>query len=237
MTNKVAGFDGVTETTEWTYYTSGNGKGQVKTEKRQTGLLTQYAYDNVDRVIPEIRSGPDMMTETTTYDYTPVDASDPVLPVDTRPRTIVKTLNGIECERTYYVYSPLTNIVERVGTQGAAYGGTNALRTITAFYPSAGGPGFVPAAAGFVSSIRYEDGKLDLYDCELPSNTWVRTVTHLHEQSPAPVSGKTPRDITITNARGEEIEARTEAYIDGIWYTIARNRMTVPFYDRLALSS
>ena len=31
MTNKVEGFDGVTDTTEWTYYTSGNGKGQVKT--------------------------------------------------------------------------------------------------------------------------------------------------------------------------------------------------------------
>ena len=28
------------------------------------------------------------------------------------------------------------------------------------------------------------------------------------------------------NARGENSETRTEAYIDGIWYTIARNRMT-----------
>ena len=57
-----------------------------------------------------------------TYDYTPLDPSDPILPVDTRPRTIVRKLNGIECERTYYVYSPLTNIVERVGIQGAAFG-------------------------------------------------------------------------------------------------------------------
>ena len=87
------------------------------------------------------------MTETTTYDYTPVDASDPILPVDTRPRTVVKTLNNIECERTYYVYSPLTNIVERVGTQGAPYGGTNVLRTVTSFYPVTGGP-LSSAAAG-----------------------------------------------------------------------------------------
>ena len=97
MTNKVEGFDGVTDTTEWTYYTSGNGKGQVKTEKRQSGLLKQYAYDNHDRVISETRSGPGMMTEVTTYDYTPVDPSDPPLPVDTRPRTVVRTLDGIEC--------------------------------------------------------------------------------------------------------------------------------------------
>ena len=44
--------------------------------------------------------------------------------------------------------------------------------------------------------------------------------------SPSPVSGKTTRDITLTNARGEEIETCTEAFIDGIWYTISRNRMT-----------
>ena len=221
-TNRVEGFGGVTDTTTWTYYTSGNGKGQVKKEVRQSGLTTEYAYDASDRIISETRSGPDMMTETTVYDYTPVDASDPVLSVDTRPRTVVRKLNDIECERTYYVYSPLTNIVERVGTQGAAYGGTNVLRTVTAFYPVVAND----ARSGFVQSIRHEDGKLDLYDYELASNTWIRTVTHLHEQSPSPVSGKTTRDITTTNARGEIFEEKTEAYIDGIWYTIARNRMT-----------
>ena len=226
MTNKVEGFDGVTDTTTWTYYTSGNGKGQVKTEKRQSGLLIQYAYDNLDRIISKTRSGPDMMTELTTYDYTPVDANDPVLPVDTRPRTVVRKLNNIECERTYYVYSPLTNIVERVGTQGAAYGGTNVLRTVTTFYPVSVGASLRDARSGFVASIRHEDGRLDIYDYFLVSNLWIRTVTHLHEQSLAPVSGKTTRDITLTNARGEISETRTEAFIDGIWYTIARNRMT-----------
>ena len=222
MTNRVEGIGGVTDTTTWTYYTSGNGKGQVKTEQHQSGLLIQYAYDNLDRVTSETRSGPDMMTEVTTYDYSPVDPSDPVLPVDARPRTVVRKRNNIECERTYYVYSPLTNIVERVGTQGASYGGTNVLRTVTAFYPVAAND----ARSGFVASIRHEDGKLDLYDYELSSNTWIRTVTHLHEQSPAPVSGKTTRDITATNRRGEILEQKTEAFIDGIWYTIARNQMT-----------
>ena len=182
----------------------------------------QYAYDNVDRVISETRSGPGMMTETTAYDYTPVEASDPVLPVDTRPRTVVKTLDGIECERTYYVYSPLTNIVERVGTQGALYGSTNVLRAVTAFYPAVAND----VRSGLVASIRHEDGKLDVYDYALTSNLWVETVTHLHEQSPAPVSGKTTRDITTTNRRGEILEQKTEAFIDGSWYTIARDRMT-----------
>ena len=69
VTNKIEGFGGVTDTTSWTYYTSSNGKGQVKTEKRQSGRLTEYKYDTVDRVIYEKRSGPDMMTEMTTYDW------------------------------------------------------------------------------------------------------------------------------------------------------------------------
>lgn len=81
-------------------------------------MLMQYTYDSLDRVISEMRSGPDIMTEVTTYDYTPVDPSDPILPVDTRPRTVVRKLNNIECERTYYVYSPLTNISGDAGKVG-----------------------------------------------------------------------------------------------------------------------
>ena len=222
MTNKVEGFGSATRTTSWTFWTSGGVKGKVKTSLGQSGLLTSYEYDDLGRKVSETRSGPDMMTETTTYDYTPVDPSDPVLPVDNRPRTIVKNLNNIECERTYYVYSPLTNIVERVGTQGAAFGGTNVLRTVTAFYPIVAND----LRSGLVASIRHEDGKLDVYDYSLVSNLWVETITHLHEQSPSPFPGKTTRDITLTNARGEISETRTEAYIDGIWYTISRNRMT-----------
>ena len=226
MTNKVEGFAGTERITSWSYYTSGSAKGKLKTCLEPSGLLTSYIYDEQGRKTSEKRSGPDMMTEVTTYDYTPVDASDPLLSVDTRPRTIVKTLNGIECERTYYVYAPLTNIVERVGTQGAAYGGTNVLRTVTVFYPVMGGPLSSAVADGRVASVRHEDGKLDLYDYALNDGVWMETVTHVHEQSPAPISGKTTRDITLTNARGEVIETRKEAFIDNAWHTIARERKT-----------
>ena len=225
-TNRIEGFGGATRTTSWTYVNSGGGKGCVATELKLSGLRTEYAYDGLDRIISKTRSGPGMMTETTTYAYESVDPSDIVPPVDTRPRTIVKTLDGVECERTYFVYSALTDVVERVGMQGAPYGGTNALRTVTEYYPVTGGPLSSAAADGFVKSIRREDGRLDLYDYALSSNVWTKTVTHLHDQSPSPVSGKTTRDVTLTNARGEVIETRTEAFIGGIWYTIARNRMT-----------
>ena len=222
MTNRVEGFGGVTDTTSWTYYTGGNGKGQVESELRQSGLLVEYAYDAEDRVVMKRRSGPGMMAGETTYDYAPVDACDPVLSVDTRPRTVVRKLNGIECERTYRVYSPLTNIVERAAVQGAPYGATNALRTVTAFYPAAEGD----LRSGFVKSIRHEDGEMDAYDYALASNLWTRTITHLHEQAPAPVSGKTTRDVTVKNAQGYLTESRTEAFIEGVWHVIANERYT-----------
>ncbi len=101
-------------------------------------------------------------------------------------------------------------------------GAAENLRTVTAFYPVVAND----LRSGLVRSIRHEDGTLDLYDYELASNLWTRTITHLHEQSPSPVSGKTTRDITITNSRGEILEQKTDAYIDGVWYTIARNQMT-----------
>ena len=105
-----------------------------------------------------------------------------------------------------------------IGTQGAPYGGTNVLRTVTTFYPvesetgigngePVGGDHRAPRS-GLVQSIRHEDGTLDTYDYSLVSNLWVRTVTHLHEQSPTPVSGKTTRDITTTNYRGEILEEK-----------------------------
>ncbi len=236
LTNKTDGFGGVTASRSWTYVASGNGKGLIASETSSSGLHVEYVYDAADRVVRETRSGPDMMTEVIEKSYSSVDPSDAVPPVDSRPRAVVRKLDGIECERTYYVYSPLTNIVERVGTQGAAYGGANALRTVTTFYPVGGGTGIgnggSGVGAGFVQSIRHEDGRLDLYDYALVSNLWTETVTHLHEQSPSPVSGKTIRDITLTNASGEVLEKKTEAYIDGIWHAVARNRMTYNLQGR-----
>ena len=108
------------------------------------------------------------------------------------------------------------------GLSWSAAGRADVLRTVTAFYPVSSGD----VRSGQVRSLRREDGRLDLYDYALTDGIWTETVTHLHEQSPKPVSGKTTRDTTLTNCRGETVERKTEAFIDGSWYTIARDRMT-----------
>ena len=108
------------------------------------------------------------------------------------------------------------------GLSWSAAGRADALRTVTAFYPVSSGD----VRSGQVRSLRREDGRLDLYDYALTDGIWTETVTHLHEQSPEPIPGKTTRDTTLTNRRGETVERKTEAFIDGSWYTIARDRMT-----------
>ena len=221
-TNHVEGFGGVTRTVSWTYVTDGNGKGQVKAETGDSGLRTDFAYDGADRLVSKTTGGADVATEKTVYSYDPVDPSDAALPVDTRPRTVVKTRDGIEFERTYYVYSSLTDVVERVGTPGAPYGGANALRTVTAHYPAVAND----IRAGRVKSIRHEDGRLDVYGYALASNVWTETVTHLHERVPSPVEGRTTRNVTRTDARGDVVETRTEAFVGGSWHAVARTRRT-----------
>lgn len=217
-TNRVEGFGGVTRTTTWTYVLSGTGRGNVRARTEQTGRVTSYAYDAAGRVASETETGPGAPTNRVEYAYAPLVSDDHAAAVDTRPRTVVRRVDGIECGRTYYVYTALTDVVERAAAQGAPYGATNALRTVTAYHPADAPDG----AAGRVRSVRREDGRLDAYAYALADGIWTTTVTHLHERAPAPAEGRTTRDVTRVNARNETVERRTEAFVGGAWRVVAR---------------
>ena len=217
MTDLTEGFGDATEITRWTYVTSGPAAGCLESETLGCGLCKTYDYDAVKRRIRETRSGVGMATNVIEHSYASVDPSDVVPPVDSRPRMTVKKIAGIEVERTYHVYGPWTEITERAATQGAVYGAVGAMRTVKTYWPEGSG-----LKTGKVKSIRREDGRFDAYDYTLVTNVWTETVTHLHEQAMDPVSGKTTRDISVINARGETLEYRTEAYIGGNWYTISK---------------
>ena len=217
MTDLTEGFGDATEITRWTYVTSGPAAGCLESETLGKGLCKTYDYDAVKRRIRETRSGVGMATNVIEYSYASVDPSDVVPPVDSRPRMTVKKVDGVEVERTYHVYGPWSETTERAASQGAAYGAAGAMRTVRTYWDAVSG-----VKAGKLKSIRREDGKVDAYDYTLVTNVWTETVTHLHEQAMDPVSGKTTRDISVTNARGETLEYRTEAYIGGNWYTISK---------------
>ena len=210
MTNFVEGIPGdATRTTSWSYFESGPHQGLVQEQITPTGNRIVYEYDDKNRVV---RESMPLVEEETLYSYAPVDPSDPPLLCDTRPRCVVRTMQGIEIQRTYYVYGTNgVDVVERVGEQGAAYGGTNVLRTVTTYYPATGA-----ITGGLVQSVRHEDGTIDNYTYDLTDGVWTETVTHVHEQAPDVVPMKTTRSVHVWNALGQLVDSRTDLCTIGI---------------------
>lgn len=210
ITNRIEGIPGdATRTTSWSYYTDGPHKDLLRETVEPTGNRIVYEYDAQNRVV---RESMPLVEEETLYSYEPVDPSDPVLLRDIRPRCIVKKMQGIEIQRTYYVYGTNgVDVVERVGEQGAAYGGTNVLRTVTTYYPVTGS-----VTDGLVKSVRHEDGTIDNYAYDLADGVWTETITHVHEQAPDIVPMRTTRSVRVYNALGQLVDSRTDLCTIGV---------------------
>ena len=210
MTNFVEGIPGdATRTTSWSYFESGSHRGLVQEQITPTGNRILYEYDAQNRLICE--SMP-LVEEETLYSYEPVDPSDPPLLCDTRPRCVVRKMQGVEIQRTYYVYGTNgVDVVERVGKQGAAYGGTNVLRTVTTYDPVTGA-----VTDGLVKSVRHEDGTVDDYAYDLANGVWTETVTHVHEQALDIVPMRTTRSVRVYNAIGQLVDLRTDLCTIGV---------------------
>ena len=210
ITNKVEGLEGeLRNVTTWSYYLDGLNKGKVSEKVEPNGNRIVYEYDALNRLIR--RSMP-LVEEETLYSYAPVDPSDPVLLRDTRPRCVVRKMQGVEIQRTYYVYGTNgVDVVERVGEQGAAYGGTNVLRTVTTYYPATGA-----VTDGLVQSVRHEDGTIDNYTYDLTDGVWTEFVTHVHEQAPDIVPMRTTRSVRVYNALGQLVDDRTDLCTIGV---------------------
>jgi len=224
ITNRIEGIPGdATRTTSWSYYTDGPHKDLLRETVEPTGNRIVYEYDDKNRVV---RESMPLVEEETLYSYEPVDPSDPPLLCDTRPRCVVRKMQGIEIQRTYYVYGTNgVDVVERVGEQGAAYGGTNVLRTVTTYYPVTGA-----ITDGLVQSVRHEDGTIDNYAYDLTDGVWTETITHVHEQAPDIVPMRTTRSVRVRNALGQLVDSRTDLCTIGVedlipqadWTPIAR---------------
>ena len=222
--------------TEWDYFLSGENKGKIREKRDWRGNRFVYDYDAKGRLTKETNAA---VGHETVYSYAPVDASDilgehagvAAVVSDDRPRCEVRyekdpeTEAMVEVARTYFVYSPTQEIVERAATAGAAYGAAGALRTVKTWYaPDDARPFY----AGRLASVRNEDGSLRVYDYGLDDDRWIETVTQLHEQAPEPVSGKTTRSSVVYDRVGNVVERNREVFIDGAWHLIDR---TVYEYD------
>ena len=210
LTNKIEGLEGeLKNVTSWSYVADGPNQGKVAEKTEPNGNRIVYEYDAQNRVV---RESMPLVEEETLYSYEPVDPSDPPLLCDTRPRCVVKKMQGVEIQRTYYVYGTNgVDVMERVGEQGAAYGGTNVLRTVTTYYPVTGS-----VVDGLVRSVRHEDGTIDNYAYGLTDGVWTETITHVHEQAPDIVPMRTTRSVLVYNALGQLVDSRTDLCTIGV---------------------
>ncbi|MGN0886244.1 MAG: hypothetical protein ACI4RT_04520, partial [Candidatus Spyradenecus sp.] len=216
--------------TEWDYFLSGTNKGKIREKRDWRGNRWVYEYDEKGRMTKETNVA---VEHETTYSYAPVDTSDVLgehagvaaIVSDDRPRCEVnyETLPGtderVEVSRTYYVYAPTQEIVERAATAGAEYGAAGALRTVKQWYAP---DDETPYCAGRLKSIRRENGAIQFYTYRLETERWIETVTSLHEQAPEPISGKTTHRSTVYDRLGNVVERNEEAFIDGAWHLIDR---------------
>ena len=178
-------------------------QGLVSRKVEPSGLTTTYQYDREDRVVREERFLSEGETNVLVRSYAAVDPRDVPARADSRPRCEIEWRGACEIARTYYVYTTLTDLVERAVAPGAAYGAASSRRRMIVRWGAEAG-----AKAGQTRAVYFEDGKVDLYDYTLSAGVWTTTITHVTAASPTPVSGRTTREVSVVNSRGEKISEK-----------------------------
>ena len=197
-------------TNAYTYVTdSSAARGKKASHMSQSGLRETYGYDGEGRLasITAQKSDGTGDVKVTAYSYASNVVYDIVSPGDMRPRRETVSWNGIETERTYYVYSAATQIVERA-IAGSAFGAPGNRRTTQIYNPE----------GRIVKSIA-PDGVENIYSYATDPVTGVFTTT---------ITTADRRTATEAAPNGYVLETRTEALADGgqEWLTIFRQTYT-----------
>jgi RHS repeat-associated protein len=249
--------DALTTTRSWYQDPCAAGScGRLASQLNPDGSWVSYEYDALGRKILEIRSWLDAPVGSSAesaraihYDYTAQHADDSQAPEDARlPRKVTENVLGNEVSTTFYVHtnnsdSSRTEIVERTGTQGAAYGAAGNLRTTTEYYPFSD----TSPDSWRVKSIVHPDRTRDAYTYQYGTYTpnsdptqlgtfTAGTGTDIQEQivhgtvaDPMGIAFKTTGERYVRNALGDVLLNRTYVYAgSGYYWTID---WTVRTYD------
>ena len=235
------------------YYEDAPLAGYLKKQTASDGSWTSYAYDAQGRVTSESKPFADgaAVSETLSF-YTPLDPGEAGIPAfsDSRPRTVIERIGGVEVARTYHAYPTNSlggwaEIEERAAFPGAPYGHASNRRTVrTWFSPSA-----EALVAGRPASVVYPGGQTETYGyawgtfsetagtfaADPDGDAWARTVTtswpggQTASESVTEVWNRRAMKVlefkTVTLPGGESgVIASSRNYYDGAGHVIRTER-------------
>jgi RHS repeat-associated protein len=227
----VGGF-GLTITRE--YYTDASETGRYGNKQHETspdGSWKSYDYDSEGRMIQLLEPWQDSVlgstpaeAKETTYDFSSVDPLDIPDSNDSRARTTIVRVLGVETGRSYNAYytdaatGEYTEIEERTTVQGAAYGDATSLRTMTTYYAETASA----VSAGRIKSKTTADGVVMAYSYAQAdaSSNFIETVDRLG--SSGAVALKSTREVTTSDSRGNMIKQESYVYDGSAWQLYSR---------------
>jgi RHS repeat-associated protein len=216
--------DGLALTSQYDYYSSGNGYAQLAWKSNADGSWEYYVYDASDRLTATYSPWLDSTIGTNaatskvvTNDYTSLDSGDTVASGDTRPRTVTTLICGKTVSKTFHVYktsgNAYTEIEEKAATPTASYGTSGNQRTTSTYYSTA----TTGISAGRLHTVAYPDGRLETHtyaeDASSPDAYYTETVTNGTTDSPDGIASKTERTVTNYNVQGLVTSVGKSIYI------------------------
>jgi RHS repeat-associated protein len=230
-TNKTIDPTGLNYQINSTYNLAAGTAGYTKllSQTKPDGSWLRNVYDAQNRLWKQItpwKDSPAGAAESAArvveYLYSPHDATDIVAANDTRPRTVVERICGMETRRTFYVYGINSatgeryKVEERAAAQGAAYGATGNPRTTTTYYANSAGI----ASAGRVKTIQFQDNTLTSYSYAFADGEFTTTQTQGTAAAPAGIANKTLRKVRKQNAAGNVVQEQTQIFTGSDYATI-----------------
>ncbi|MEO0510679.1 MAG: RHS repeat-associated core domain-containing protein [Verrucomicrobiota bacterium] len=218
LIQEIEDVDGFALSTAYTFYEDEAERGRYGQRSTQTnpdGSWARYDYDSEGRLSRQIdpwQDSPPSSTaaqaKETVYAYTPVDTSDVGADAfDSRARTTIVKVLGVETGRTYNAYfidsvtGEYTEIEERTTVQGAAYGASTNLRTTRVYYADTADA----ASAGRLRSVTTPDAVVMEYayaQVDAQSN-FIETVDRVTVAGP--LAFKSTREVMTKDPRNNMI--------------------------------
>lgn len=224
LTESIRDPDGLAETTETEYYSTGTSASAVRSRRHPSGQWEHVAYDSARRPVRRNTAfGNTGYSEdadaglSLEYGY----GND----TDDRPRSLTRKAGGVVTGKTFHAYSTSgnlrTEIIEVTTEASAQAGAVSNLKTLRVYDIRTERPVSVTRPDGTLETYTYEYGNYtpgaDSPGVFVPDESGLalrETVVFGTVDFPGGIAGKTTRRITVTDSHGDKVLEEVHALLE-----------------------